>query len=286
MIPKLTRWSAIPAMLLVGLILPGSTSAAPRENSSDKVFVGYVYGRTSDINFRLYTHLCHAFLTADGDGKLREERNVPSRDLIAGAHKAGVKVLISLGGWGWDKQFAAIVANPQAEDHYERAVMEFVDQNDYDGIDLDWEYPDTAQEVVGFERLTRRFRKDLDALGTRRGRPMVLTMAASADPGTLKWLKKDFLLETLDWINVMTYDYAGDWTDYAGHNSPLFASSRQPGGHRESIELTMQYLLQDRGLPPNRLALGIPLYGRGFPVAEPYASTKGVPRDAPSRIGL
>jgi chitinase len=39
--------------------------------------------------------------------------------------------------------------------------------------------------------------------------------------------------------------------------------------------LTIKYLVEERGLPPNRLAVGIPLYGRGFAVAEPYASTKG-----------
>ena len=45
---------------------------------------------------------------------------------------------------------------------------------------------------------------------------MVVTMAASANPGTLKWLDKAFLLETMDWVNVMTYDFTGDWTNYAG----------------------------------------------------------------------
>ncbi len=253
-------------------------AAGLRENGRDKVFVGYVYGQPRDINFRLYTHLCHAFLVADGDGKLRRARSVPSHDLVDNAHKAGVKVVVSLGGWGWDKQFAEIVSVPEAEERYAKAVIELVDQFDYDGIDLDWEYPDTEKEVVGFERLTRRFRRELDAIGTRKGKPMFVTMAASANPGTLKWLGKDFLLETMDWINVMTYDYTGEWTDYAGHHSPLFASSRQPGKTRQSTELTMKFLVHDRGLPANRLAVGIPLYGRGFAVAEPYASTKGMPR--------
>ncbi len=241
------------------------------------MFVGYLFGPSRDIHFNLYTHLCHAFLVADAEGKVQTGRNVPSRDLTRSAHQAGVKVLVSLGGWGWDKQFAAIVSKPEAEDRYVKSVMAIVDDNDYDGIDLDWEYPDNAKEVVGFERLTRRFRKELDAVGTKKGRPMFVTMAASSNPGTLKWLARDFLLETMDWINVMTYDFTGDWTNYAGHHSPLFASSKQPdrGGGPSSTESTMKYLLNERGLPADRLAVGIPLYGRGFGVGEPYALTKG-----------
>jgi chitinase len=40
----------------------------------------------------------------------------------------------------------------------------------------------------------------------------------------------------------------------------------------------MKYLIEKRGLPADRLAVGIPLYGRGFAVDEPYASTKGLPK--------
>ena len=155
------------------------------------------------------------------------------------------------------RAIASIVSKPEAEDRYAKAVMAIVDENDYDGIDLDWEYPDTEQEIIGFKRLTRRFRKELDAIGAKKGRPMFVTMAASSNPGTLKWLGKEFLLETMDWINVMTYDFTGDWTNYAGHHSPLFASSKQPGGSPRSTESTMKYLLEERGLPADRLAVGI-----------------------------
>jgi chitinase len=242
---------------------------------SEKVFVGYLFGPSRALNFKLYTHICHAFLVADGEGVLRRGGNVPNRELTAEAHKAGVKVVVSLGGWGWDRQFAEIVSKKDAEDRYVKDVLGIVREFDYDGIDLDWEYPDTEAEVVGFERLTRRFRSGLDAIGRDKGRKMVVTMAASSNPGTLRWLRTDFLLETMDWINVMTYDYSGDWTGYAGHHSPLHASSKQQGSPRSS-ELTINYLINERKIPANHLALGIPLYGRGFPVAEPYASTKGV----------
>ncbi len=248
-----------------------------KDKDKDKVFVGYLYGHPRHVNFRLYTHLCHAFLVADEQGNVKKDRSVPNPDLVKQAHAAGVKVLISLGGWGWDKQFATIVSHPEAEDRYVNAVISAVKESDYDGIDLDWEYPDTEKEVTGFERLVRRFRKALDELGTAKGRPMLVTMAASSNKGTLSWLRKDFLVETMDWINVMTYDYTGNWTDFAGHHSPLFASSKQPGAPR-STALSMKYLLEERGLPANRLAVGIPLYGRGFNVSEPYASTKNAPK--------
>ena len=276
--PFVKRLMALVAVLLASVYALPLLSAAPPdvEKDTSKVFVGYLFGPPRNLNFKLYTHLCHAFLVADGDGRIRESRNVPNRELTADAHKAGVKVLVSLGGWGWDKQFASIVSKPEAEDRYFSAVMEVVDTADYDGFDLDWEYPDTKDEVVGFERLTRRFRKALDALGTKKGRPMFVTMAASSNPGTLKWLGKDFLLENMDWINVMTYDMAGNWTSYAGHHSPLHASSKPPGRNRPSTEATMMHLLEERQIPANRLAVGIPLYGRAFGVAEPYALTKGV----------
>jgi chitinase len=263
---------------LLVVLSAGDTFSAPQEKGTEKVFVGYLFGQPSNIDFRLYSHLCHAFITADGEGKLQKGRNVPNRDLTTRAHEAGVKALVSLGGWGWDKQFASIVSKPEAEDRYVAAVIEIVDSFDYDGIDLDWEYPDSQEEVVGFERLSRRLRKELDSIGTKKAKPMSLTMAASANPGALKWLDKEFLLATMDWINVMTYDFTGDRTTFAGHHSPLYASSKQPGGIRRSTEATMKYLLEERKLPPDRLALGIPLYGRGFAVAEPYASTKDVPK--------
>jgi chitinase len=76
----------------------------------------------------------------------------------------------------------------------------------------------------------------------------------------------------------MTYDFTGGRAGYAGHHSPLFASKKQPAGTPRSTELTFRYLLEERGLPASRLALGIPLYGRGFAVAEPYAATRDAPR--------
>jgi len=268
--------SIVAAAFLMGLGPLSVSSADPGEKTPSKVFLGYLFGPSRGIDYKLYTHLAHAFVTVEADGKIRPSQNVPSRELTTDAHKAGVQVLLSLGGWGYDKQFAAIASNPEAEGRFVSDVLTMVNDFDYDGIDFDWEYPDTDAEVVGFERMTRAFRAGVDAIGKKKGRTMRITMALSSNKGTIRWMKTDFFLETMDWINVMTYDYAGDWSEYAGHNAPLFASSKEPGGPKRSTVATLEYLLDDRKMPADRLALGIPLYGRGFPVAEPYAPTKGV----------
>jgi chitinase len=274
---KYVGWRPLLSVGIFVYLITGLAARVGGENKSTdhaRVFVGYLFRQPSKIDFRLYTHICHAFVVADEAGNILPRSGVPSRSLAIEAHRAGVKVILSLGGWGWDRQFASIVSKPDSEERYLKSVLAMIDNFDYDGIDLDWEYPDSDPEIVGFERLARRFRKQLDDLGRRKGRPMVMTMAVSSNPETLRWLKKDFLLKTMDWLNVMTYDFAGPWTTYAGHHSPLFASSKQPGGNPRSTDLTMRYLVDQRGLPADRLAAGIPLYGRGFAVPEPYASTK------------
>ena len=255
--------------------------AEPSGRAAQKVFVGYVTGMPEQINYRLYTHLCHAFVVAEKDGTLLPRAKVPSHQLAQNAHAAGVKVLISLGGWGWDSNFAEMSLDRPAEDRYVKGVMALVDEYDYDGIDLDWEYPDTNIEIVGFERLSHRLRKLLDELGKKKNRPMLLTMAAAAHPKTLNWLRHQFLMETMDWINIMTFDYFGSGANFAGHHSPLFASSKMPKDNILSTELTMKYLLEKKRLPANRLVIGIPLYGRVFAVSEPYASNMDAPK--PSR---
>jgi chitinase len=251
------------------------TAAAPPDSGSP-VFLGYAYGRAEGISLERFTHVCHAFVEPSEDGRIQRSLDAPNHDLVDKAHKANVRILLSVGGWGLDQKFAAVVANHQFLERFVAGLAWLVAEFDYDGVDLNWEYPDTTEELVGFERFARQLRAELDALGIKRGRPMLLTIAASAHPGTLRWLDREFLLSVFDWVNIMSYDYAGEWSTHAGHNAPLFASSSL-AAESLSVDRTVRYLLEDRKIPARRLVLGLPLYGRGFAVAEPYQSTADAP---------
>ena len=172
MIHRKLRWTIVSAALAAGLLVSGRVGgpaqAAPDDKEPARVFVGYLFAQPRNINFRMYTHLCHAFLVADGEGRVEKRGSVPSRELTGEATEPGSRCSSRwAAGDGTSSSPRSSPARPRPTAR--NSVVGIIDQFDYDGIDLDWEYPDTKEEVVGFERLTRRFRKALDDLGAEEG---------------------------------------------------------------------------------------------------------------------
>ena len=60
------------------------------------------------------------------------------------AFKAGNrKVLLALGGWNdsEDDKYSKLVSDPSARSKFVTHALEFLKQHNFDGLDLDWEYP-------------------------------------------------------------------------------------------------------------------------------------------------
>ena len=66
------------------------------------------------------------------------------------------------------------------------------------------------------------------------------------------------LSKLLDHVHLMCYDYYGSWGNQTYHNAPL----RSELGNL-SIEFSIDYFLS-QGVSPDKLVLGLPLYGRTF----------------------
>ncbi|MEM8864883.1 MAG: glycosyl hydrolase family 18 protein, partial [Planctomycetota bacterium] len=67
------------------------------------------------------------------------------------------------------------------------------------------------------------------------------------------------------------YDMAGPWSRTAGHHAPLRPSPLDPQRSWRSVAAAMAYWSEDRGVPREKLVVGIPFYGRAYPVDEPFA---------------
>jgi chitinase len=154
----------------------------------------------------------------------------------------------------------------------------------FDGIDIDWEYPAVAafpgdparklppnvyrsEDTQNFTALLAEFRRQLDEVGAETGKHYLLTIAAPPDEGRYSKIELDKIHPYLDFINLITYDMHGAWntTGPTNFQAPLYVSPDDPSAaeFRISVDTAVSGYLK-MGVPPKKLVVGIPFYGRGW----------------------
>lgn len=248
------------------LFLIGSASVVQAQ--SKRLLVYYPSGSrhkgipytVNDIPFDKITHIDRAFLVLNpkDDGSLTIPPGLLEPELISKAHAAGVKVMISLGGD--PAPFAAVSADANARATLAKNVRDFVVTNGYDGVDLDWEYPEGPEQRSDCTLLMLAIRKQLPSPR------YLLSMATSGNPTRHEEGSYDFeaLSQILDFINVMTYDFHGPWTRHAGHNSALFQSPEDPGHNDGSLATSIDLYVNYFHVPLEKLNIGTGFYGYEF----------------------
>jgi chitinase len=216
----------------------------------------------AQIPFRKVTHIAHAFLAIDpkADGSISIDPSLLEPALISGAHAAGVKVLISIGGADASQApaFAAVAKSDTLRKAFAHNVHSFVVANGYDGVDIDWEVPNAPADTQSCILLMQALRAEMPSPG------FLLSMAIPANPpGYGTGFDVPSLASVLDFINVMTYDFHGPWSNHAGHNSPIFLSAADPG-LEGSLTTSMDLFEKTYGVPRQKLNFGTAFYGYDF----------------------
>lgn len=62
---------------------------------------------------------------------------------VTALKKKGVKVLIAIGGWNDSAggKYSKLVSSATSRRRFTEHVLNFIQENNFDGLDLDWEYP-------------------------------------------------------------------------------------------------------------------------------------------------
>ncbi|MEQ8847082.1 glycoside hydrolase family 18 protein [Botrimarina sp.] len=245
-------------------------------HGAERVMVGH-YATFGDlpveqIPWSSLTHLCHAFLRVDADGKPIGTDAVPNPALTADGRRAGVPVLMTIGGGATVKGLAVVAADEQRLTEFVSEVTGLVEEGRYDGVHVGWEFPFDEATKRGHQRLIARLRSALGELAAREGRDAtyLLTATVSPSPDFGQWVDIERVVGEADWLEVAAYDMSGPWSRVAALHAPLFASSRDPERESRSVAGAMRYWQHERGVPKEKLVVAAPLFGRSMPVARPF----------------
>jgi len=218
-----------------------------------------------------------------------------------------LRVLLSLGGWTQSHRFSDAALPENREEFVKSCIDMFMGQGElapgvsaagvFDGFDIDWEYPGSCGETCSFRpedrenfpALLAEFRRQLELLeddvqAATSARPeYLLTIAVPAGAANYDPIDIGNVHPHLDWINVMAYDFHGGWESRgpANHHAMLFRSPCDGEGSDWGDKAVHAYITG--GVPPGKLLLGVPFYGRGWSGVSAVGdglcqSARGVPR--------
>jgi chitinase len=210
----------------------------------------------------------------------------------------GLRVVMSIGGWTLSKYFSDVAATPVSRQAFVQSCIDLLIKGDlptggwpeqsggagvaaglFDGIDIDWEYPGidpgngadhSPADKHNATLLLQEFRSQLDAYGATTGKHYLLTVDGPAGNvnSSGSWELAD-VAQTVDWINLLTFDFHGLWESWTDFNSPFSLDPKEPpvGGaaiqSTWSTKGTVDYYLAN-GVAPDKLVVGVPFYGKRY----------------------
>ncbi|CAH1773111.1 unnamed protein product [Owenia fusiformis] len=240
------------------------------------------------INPYLCTHIIYAFAdVVDGrDLRPSAKDDVSNKGLYyrtMGLKKLNpeLKVLLAVGGWFvGSKPFIPILQSDSNRLAFVANVIAYLRKYNFDGLDMDWEFPgargspesDKHRFTLLMKDLQDSFREESKSSGREK---LLLTMATA---GGMYFISKSYdpprLIPHIDYLLLMAYNYHGSWEDRTGHHSGSHPRAQEVGPERQlNQQWTIDYWLE-QGASQDKLIVGIATYGMTFTLAD--ANQNGV----------
>ncbi|KAJ1941898.1 hypothetical protein FBU59_003366, partial [Linderina macrospora] len=185
-----------------------------------------------------------------------------------------LKIILSVGGQTFNKpgssryRFSDLAASPEGRKTFNSAIATWIKQGLIDGVDIDWEYPTSAdhggrpEDSENFVTWIKELREAVSS-GS-------ISISAPANPYYLKGFNVAELSKHVDYIVYLTYDMHGTWDANIKPTSPYLSP------HTNITEVTTAIKILERaGVTSDKILMGLGFYGRSYKMADPKCSTTG-----------
>lgn len=236
----------------------------------------YIYGGATvkpgglksieDINLNFCTILVYIFVGIDGDNlkPLTPEKELLENDENSFRKFTSLKkkyphllTLLAVGGWDVGSvRFSQLAADPERRKAFSENAADFLKKYDFDGLNIYWEYPTERGGVKADKNNLVELLSELSDVF--QFEDFYLTISVR----TLSWLLPiaydiKNIAKYVDYINMMTFGYAGYWDKKIGFTAPL------NGEHANNLVNDVAEFIK-LGAPPEKLVLGVAFHGRSF----------------------
>ncbi|XP_030368868.1 acidic mammalian chitinase-like [Scaptodrosophila lebanonensis] len=245
---------------------------------------GHANFQSWDVDPRLCTHLACGFFGIDERGAIEigvELQNI-YLDLISYAMRLKqtfphLKVFAAIGGWKEEKarKFSDMAADARKRHRCVSSITDFVNQWNFDGVDLDWEFPTQrggrTRDRYSFAVLLKKLKTKLK----EHGRQLSVGVLARVDATTLASYDVPKIAQHVDFINMLTHDFRTPYALRLTHNAPL--------GNNSNIELAVIHWAKHSGMP-SKLLLGIPFFASTYTLQNPNLTAVGSYSNGPGSL--
>ncbi|XP_013421191.1 chitotriosidase-1, partial [Lingula anatina] len=254
-----------------------------------------------DIDPSLCTHIIYSFAKVNKnesgfilEGTQWSDMEMFSELVSIKDKYPNLKLLLAVGGWNHGTaMFNEMASSAATRAQFIKSTIKYLRDIKFDGFDYDWEYPGNSdrgsppETKRHFAELIQDTRSAFEEEAKTSGKPRLLLTAAVAAGVYAVDSGYDVLTiaKSVDFINLMAYDFHGSWEDTTGHHSALYHRQDEPPAHKTANQdAAVNYWIQ-QGMPPDKIVLGVAFYGRTFTLRNPEVHGLGAPIRGPGTPG-
>lgn len=203
------------------------------------------------------THIIFSFLKPRADGVLVLDDSKESiKNIVSLAKRHKCKIMIALNGD--NSIYTTLLSNPQTKQLLIKNIVAYTLENEFDGVDLDWEYPNASK---GNDVTFGVFMKELSAELHGWHKSLSMAVTAGVYDGAIRDGINQNAIDACDFVNLMAYDGPNVIKPNVKNPNDVVDNPKDHSSYTFADSVLTVWLIK-KNLPKEKAVLGLPAYGK------------------------